>query len=97
MRYMLMICDDESGQVGPPADVEADPRFRAWGEEMGRRGVLRGGGRLRPSSDATTVRVRDDEVLLPQGFVSSGEPFGSPESNSNRMGLLLVVCKAAVG
>jgi hypothetical protein len=77
MRYMLMICDDESGQVGPPAEVEADARFRAWGEEMGRRGVLRGGARLRPSSDATTVRVRDDEVLLSDGpFAESKEQMG---------------------
>ena len=77
MRYMLMICDDETGQVGPPAEVEADPRFHAWGEEMGRRGVLRGGARLRPSSDATTVRVRDDEVLLSDGpFAESKEQMG---------------------
>jgi hypothetical protein len=77
VRYMLMICDDESGRVGPPAEVEADPRFRAWGEKMGRRGVLRGGARLRPSSDATTVRVRDDEVLLSDGpFAESKEQMG---------------------
>jgi hypothetical protein len=78
MRYMLMICDDESGRVGPPAEIEADPRFRAWTEEMGRRfGVQRGGARLRPSSDATTVRVRDDEVLLSDGpFAESKEQMG---------------------
>ena len=78
MRYMLMICDDESGQVGPPSEVEADPRFRAWSEEMGRRfGVQRGGARLRPSSDATTVRVRDGEVLLSDGpFAESKEQMG---------------------
>ena len=77
MRYMLIICDDESGQVGPPAEVEADPRFRAWGEEMGRQEVLRGGARLRPSSDATTVRVRDDEVLISDGpFAESKEQMG---------------------
>ena len=77
MRYMLMICDDESGQVGPPAEIEADPRFRAWSEEMGRRGVLRGGARLRPSGDATTVRVRDGEVLLSDGpFAESKEQMG---------------------
>jgi hypothetical protein len=47
---MLMIYDDESGQAGSPAEIAADPRFRRWGEEMGRRRVLRGGARLRPSS-----------------------------------------------
>jgi hypothetical protein len=58
MRYMLMICDDESGQVGPPAEVEADPRFRAWNEEMGRRGVLRGGARLRPNRTRSRARTQ---------------------------------------
>jgi hypothetical protein len=77
MRYMLMICDDESCRVGPPAEVAADPRFRAWSEEIGRRGVLRGGARIRPSGDATTVRVRDGEVLLSDGpFAESKEQMG---------------------
>jgi hypothetical protein len=76
VRYMLMICDDESGRADP-AEIEADPRFRTWEEEMGRRGVRRGGARLRPSSDATTVRVRDGEVLLSDGpFAESKEQMG---------------------
>ncbi len=63
MRYMLMICDDESGHRGADEDSEG----YAWFQEMQRRGVLRGGERLRPSSDATTVRMRGDEVLLSDG------------------------------
>jgi hypothetical protein len=44
---------------------------------MGRQGVLRGGARLRPSRDATTVRVRDGEVLLSDGpFAESKEQIG---------------------
>jgi len=66
MRYMLMICHEGSGLPGP-AIIEADPRYRFWREEMTRRGVLRGGARLRPGSDATTVRVREEEVLLSDG------------------------------
>ena len=73
MRYMLMICDDESAQKGTADDSEG----YAWFEEMDRRGVLRGGNRLRPGSDATTVRVRDDEVLLSDGpFAESREQMG---------------------
>ena len=76
MRYMLMICDDESVQPSP-AEMAADPKFWPWVEEMESRGVLRGGERLRPSSDATTVRVRDDEVLLSDGpFAESKEQMG---------------------
>jgi len=76
MRYMLMICDDESVQLSP-AEIAADPKHRPWIEEMDHRGLRRGGARLRPSSDATTVRVRDDEVLLSDGpFAESKEQIG---------------------
>ena len=76
MRYMLMICHEGSGLPGP-AIIEADPRYRFWREEMTRRGVLRGGARLRPGSDATTVRVREEEVLLSDGpFAESKEQMG---------------------
>jgi hypothetical protein len=46
-------------------------------EEMTRRGVLQGGERLRPTSDATTVRVRDGEVLTSDGpFAETKEQVG---------------------
>ena len=63
MRYMLMVCGDESDHEKSPEEMRKDHEGFAWYEEMNRRGVLRGGNRLRPGSDATTVRVRDDEVL----------------------------------
>ena len=66
MRYMLMICDDES-EILTPAEVAAIPGIQAYVEETARRGVRRGGARLRPSSDATSVRVRGGEVLVSDG------------------------------
>ena len=73
MRYMLMICDDESGHRGADEDSEG----YAWFLEMERRGVLRGGERLRPSGDATTVRMHGGEVLLSDGpFAESKEQMG---------------------
>lgn len=66
MRYVLLICDDES-EVLSPADVAAHPDHRAWIDEMVERDVLLGGERLRPVADATTVRVRDGEVLVSDG------------------------------
>ena len=51
--------------------------YAAFGEEMGRRGVLQGGERLRPTTDATTVRVRDGEVLTSDGpFAETKEQIG---------------------
>ena len=51
--------------------------YAAFGEEMGARGVLQGGERLRPTTDATTVRVRDGEVLTSDGpFAETKEQMG---------------------
>ena len=73
MRYMLMICDDESARIGAADDSQG----YAWFREMERRGVLRSGERLRPSGDATTVRMRGGEVLLSDGpFAESKEQMG---------------------
>jgi hypothetical protein len=44
---------------------------------MGRRGVLQGGQRLRPTTDATTVQVRDGKVLTADGpFAETKEQVG---------------------
>ena len=74
---MLMICGDESDHEKSPEEMRNDSEGFSWFEEMERRGVLRGGNRLRPASDATTVRVRGDEVLLSDGpFAESREQMG---------------------
>jgi hypothetical protein len=68
---MLLICGDES------AAAHADDGCGGWSEEMQRRGVLQGGAGLRPPNDATTVRVRDDTVLLSDGpFAETKEQIG---------------------
>jgi hypothetical protein len=71
VKYMLLICGDESSAA------HADDGCGGWSEEMQARGVLVGGGGLRPPTDATTVRVRDDAVLLTDGpFAESKEQVG---------------------
>jgi hypothetical protein len=76
MKYMLMICDDES-LILSPAEVHALPQIQAWDADVDARGIRRGGARLRPSSDAATVRVRDDEVLVSDGpFAETKEQIG---------------------
>ncbi len=78
MRYLLLIGGERATTRGRPSkDVcEADDAV-AWAEEMTRRGVLVSGEVLHPPSDATTVRVRDDEVLLADGpFAETKEQIG---------------------
>lgn len=81
MRYMLMICHDES--FDPPKTASTETA--AWDEEMDRRGVHKAGDRLRPTTDATTVRVREDEVLLSDG------PFA--ETKEQIAGYDLIECE----
>ncbi|MBE3014144.1 transcription initiation protein [Microbispora sp. NEAU-D428] len=71
MKYVLLICGDET------AAEHAEDGCGGWSEEMAERGVLRGGAGLRPPSDATTLRVREGEVLLSDGpFAETKEQLG---------------------
>src|SRR4051794_19996959 len=71
MNYLLLICGDET------AAEHAEGGCDGWAEEMLRRDVLRGGGGLRPPHVATTVRVREDAVLLSDGpFAETKEQIG---------------------
>ncbi|WP_147943239.1 YciI family protein [Microbispora sp. CSR-4] len=71
MKYVLLICGDES------AAEHADDGCGGGSGKMAERGVLRGGAGLRPPSDATTLRVREGEVLLSDGpFAETKEQLG---------------------
>jgi hypothetical protein len=70
MRYMMLVYVDESLDGGPE---EVAP----WVDEMDARGVRQFGSRLRPAGDATTIQVRDGEVLLSDGpFAETKEQIG---------------------
>jgi hypothetical protein len=87
MRYALLICADEKAVAALSAEESqaASNEYLAFGEEMEERGVLQAGERLRPTTDATTVRVRDGEVLTADG------PFA--ETKEQMGGFYLVDCK----
>ncbi|SRR5579862_6777877 len=79
MRYLLMICTDENaiGALSPEEGSAMLADYAAFGEEMSRRGVLKSGERLRPTTDATTVRVRAGELLVADGpFAETKEQVG---------------------
>ena len=87
MRYALLICTDESAMAAAsPAEAEASTAaYMTWVEEMGKRGVLQGGERLNPTTDATSVQVRNGETLTTDGpFAETKEQLG---------GFFLVDCK----
>jgi hypothetical protein len=87
MQYLLLICEDESGYaaISPKESEAMMAGYMKFGEEMGARGVLKDGQRLRPTTDATTVRVRNNEVVTSDGpFAETKEQIG---------GYYLVECK----
>jgi hypothetical protein len=87
VQYLLMICSEEAG-AGPSAGEDESAIMEEYSKfmaEMGERGVLLGGERLQSVADATTVRVRDGEVLTTDGpFAETKEQIG---------GYYLVDCK----
>jgi hypothetical protein len=87
MRYLLMIALDESaGQRDAEVEGgEISPEYAAFMKDVAERGVLRGGDRLRLTSDATTVRVRNGETLTTDG------PFA--ETKEQLAGYFIVDCK----
>ena len=74
MKYLLLICVDQPFQMpDDPSELDAT----SWVSEMDGRGVRLTGNRLQPASDATTVRVRDGQVLLTDGpYVETKEQMG---------------------
>jgi hypothetical protein len=64
MKYMLIHCVDETAEY---AQEQGRPTFDAWLAEMQDRGVTLHGDRLRDTGSATTVQVREREVLLSDG------------------------------
>ena len=80
-----MLCSDVTGRAADAA-VAAEEMAGCddWSAEMTGRGVLRSALGLRPANDATTVKLRADEVLLSDG------PFA--ETKDQIGGLCLVEC-----
>ena len=72
MQYVALIW--EKWDTDEDVSAEQFVRHTAFGQEAGEAGVLRGGSALHPVSAASTVRLRDDEVLMTDGpFVESKE------------------------
>jgi hypothetical protein len=67
MKYLMLICVDESVELSPEAVADVQAATEAWVTEMDGSGIRHIGDRLQPVRDATTVRVRDAEVLVADG------------------------------
>src|ERR1700730_4881271 len=85
MRYTLLIYQDEEALISEAERSARFSAFTAFQEDMGSRGVLLGGERLRPTTTATTVQVRKGDVVIADG------PFA--ETKEQIAGFYLVECE----
>ena len=78
MRSLLLICRDPAIKLTPQERAAMRDSVVAWVDEMEGRGILLPGGHeLRPVSDARTVRIRRDQVLVSDGpFTETKEHIG---------------------
>ena len=74
MKYLMLVCTDPDHT---PAENDGAPTIEAWVDEMNARGTRLLGDRTRPSTEATSVRVRNREVLLTDGpYAETKEVLG---------------------
>jgi hypothetical protein len=69
VEYMALIYADESGWESLPDDQRRAwyDRYRAFADDARGAGVLVGGDELGSTNDATTVRIRDEQVTVTDG------------------------------
>ena len=84
MRYALLVAIEEADGLSEEDAARQYAEFMAFQEEMEARGVLVSRERLQPIALATTVRVRD------QGLVVADGPFA--ETKEQIAGFYVIEC-----
>ena len=85
MRYALLVCADETSELSEEGAEQRYADFTAFQDEMEGRGVLVARERLRPTSAATSVRVRDGGLVVADG------PFA--ETKEQIAGFYIIDCE----
>ncbi|HEU5419202.1 MAG TPA: YciI family protein [Streptosporangiaceae bacterium] len=75
MKYMLFICGDEAITISPEEGREMGEATESWVDSTTSRGIRLQGDRLAGPGDATTVRVRDGEMLVADGPFAETKEF----------------------
>ena len=78
MRYLLLIYAEEPTEAVPEDAMAAElGRYNTFTEDIVTRGLYRAGEALRPTSTATTVRIREGRTLTTDGpFAETKEKLG---------------------
>jgi hypothetical protein len=84
MRFVLLVCNDETEVVSDAVAKSRYEGYLACEQEMKARGVFVDRERLRPSAASTTVRRRDGQLVIADG------PFA--ETKEQIAGYFVVDC-----
>ena len=79
MQYLLLIYSNEVeyAKIDPATSKKLTGEFEAFTKDIVQSGNFKAGDRLRPTSTATTVRVKDGKVLITDGpFAETREQLG---------------------
>ena len=79
MKYLLMIYASEAGEnaMSPDDTGKLMQAYGAYTEALVKAGAMQAGERLRPSSDATSVRVRQGKTEVLNGpYAETREQLG---------------------
>jgi len=79
MQYLLMIYRDEAEMHAAPKEAvtQMSAAYAAYAQAMGKAGVIRGGERLRPATEATSVRVKNGKTEVLDGpYADTKEQLG---------------------
>lgn len=77
MQYLLLIYENENAQRPKQAGEAMMQEYREFTESIVKSGNMRGGNALRPTSTATTVRVREGKTVTTDGpFAETREQLG---------------------
>lgn len=79
MKFMLLIYGDEtvSNAATPAGSTVMSPEYTAYNDALVKAGAMLAGSRLRPTTDATSVRVRNGKTELLDGpYAETKEQFG---------------------
>ena len=85
MRYMMLIYNREAEFATPEDLKEISAAHRAVMDETTRQGMFRGADPLKPTSTATTVRVKNGNAVVTDG------PFA--ETKEQLAGYYILDCK----
>jgi hypothetical protein len=85
MRYALLVCVEESIELSEEDAARQYAEFMGFQDEMEARGVLVNRERLRQTSLSTTVRVRDEGLVVADG------PFA--ETKEQIAGFYIIECE----